>query len=244
MVTNHCVKEAKDSTAAAGNLLKAPGLVALAAVFVLAAWHAHAGILLLAGLFLATAGLARLWNRLSLAGVRVERHLNGTRFFPGEPIACTLRLFNRKPLPLPWVQLENDLPAGFRLDEPVGPPGAVAIRRSASLLWYRGITWKLKLIGGRRGYYPISPLKITSGDFLGLYSRSRRAGAPSTSSSIPGFFRSTPASSQPSTPWVKPGPPDASSATPLTPSAYGSIFRATASNSSTGRPRPAAAISR
>ena len=62
------------------------------------------------------------------------------------------------------------------LDEPVGPPGAVAIRRSASLLWYRGITWKLKLIGGRRGYYPISPLKITSGDFLGLYFRSRRAG--------------------------------------------------------------------
>ena len=95
MVTNHCVKEAKDSTAAAGNLLKSPGLVALAAVFVLAAWHAQAGILLLAGLFLATAGLARLWNRLSLAGVRVERHLNGTRFFPGEPIACTLRLFNR-----------------------------------------------------------------------------------------------------------------------------------------------------
>lgn len=176
MVTNHCVKEAKDSTAAAGNLLKAPGLAALAAVFVLAAWHAQAGILLLAGLFLATAGLARLWNRLSLSGVRVERHLNGTRFFPGEPIACTLRLFNRKPLPLPWVQLENDLPAGFRLDEPVGPPGAVAIRRSASLLWYRGITWKLKLIGGRRGYYPIGPLKITSGDFLGLYSRSRRAG--------------------------------------------------------------------
>ena len=169
-------KQGRTTTTAAGNLLKAPGLVALAAVFVLAAWHSQAGILLLAGLFLATAGLARLWNRLSLAGVRVERHLNGTRFFPGEPIACTLRLFNRKPLPLPWVQLENDLPAGFRLDEPVGPPGAVAIRRSASLLWYRGITWKLKLIGGRRGYYPIGPLKITSGDFLGLYSRSRRAG--------------------------------------------------------------------
>lgn len=176
MVTTHCVKEAKDSTAAAGNLLKAPGLVALAAVFVLAAWYSQAGILLLAGLFLATAGLARFWNRLSLAGVRAERHLNGTRFFPGEPIACTLRLFNRKPLPLPWVQLENDLPAGFRLEEPAGPPGAEAIRRSASLLWYRGITWKLKLVGERRGYYPIGPLKITSGDFLGLYSRSRRAG--------------------------------------------------------------------
>jgi uncharacterized protein (DUF58 family) len=176
LASRHRSEKRKDTTTAAGNLLTTPGLVALAGVFVLAAWYSQAGILLLAGLFLATAGLARLWNRLSLAGVRAERHLNGTRFFPGESIACTLQLFNRKPLPLPWVQLENDLPAGFRLEEPAGPPGAEAIRRSASLLWYRGITWKLKLVGERRGYYPIGPLKITSGDFLGLYSRSRRAG--------------------------------------------------------------------
>jgi hypothetical protein len=62
-----------------------------------------------------------LWKRLSLVGVQAERHLTGTRFFPGEPIACTLRLFNRKPLP--WVQLENDLRAGLRLDEPTGHAG-------------------------------------------------------------------------------------------------------------------------
>jgi uncharacterized protein (DUF58 family) len=167
----------KEITSAAGYLLTAPGLIALAAVFVLAAWHSQAGILLLTGLFLSTAGLARLWNRLCLTGVRAERHLNGTRFFPGEPIACTLRLCNRKPLPLAWVQLENDLPVGFHLEEPAGRTGADAIRRSASLLWYRSITWNLRLIGARRGYYPIGPLKITSSDFLGLYSRERRAGA-------------------------------------------------------------------
>jgi uncharacterized protein (DUF58 family) len=167
----------KEFTTAAGNLLKTPGLVALAAVFVLAAWYSQAGILLATGLFLSTAGLALLWNRLSLAGVRAERQLNGTRFFPGEPIACTLRLFNRKPLPLPWVQLESDLPAGLRLDEPAGRAASETIRRSASLLWYRGITWKLRLTGARRGYHPLGPLKITSGDFLGLYSRARRTGS-------------------------------------------------------------------
>jgi uncharacterized protein (DUF58 family) len=170
-------EQAKETTTAAGNLLKAPGLIVLAAVFVLAVWYSQAGILLLAGLFLSTAGLARLWNRLSLAGVRAERRFNGTRFFPGEPIACTLRLFNRKPLPLAWVQLESDLPAGFRLGEADGRTVSETIRRSASLLWYRGITWKLRLTGARRGYYPIGPLKITSGDLLGFYSRSRRAGS-------------------------------------------------------------------
>jgi uncharacterized protein (DUF58 family) len=165
-----------ETTTAAGNLLKAPGLVALAAVFVLAVWHSQAGILLLAGLFWSTAGLALLWCRLSLAGVQAERRFKGSRFFPGEPIECTLRLFNRKPLPLPWVQLECGLPAGFGPDEAAGPSGPAAIRRSASLLWYRGISWRLKLVGRRRGYYPIGPLKLISGDLLGLYSRTRFSG--------------------------------------------------------------------
>jgi uncharacterized protein (DUF58 family) len=175
-LSKHSEIRKTETTTAAGNLLKAPGLVAMAAVFILAAWYSQTGILLLAGLFLSTAGLARLWSRLSLAGVHAERVLKSTRFFPGEPIECTLRLLNRKPLPLSWVQLENDLPAGFQQAEPSGRSGAEGIRRSASLLWYRSITWKLKLVGQRRGYYPIGPLKIRSGDFLGLYSRSRRAG--------------------------------------------------------------------
>ncbi|MGE5256707.1 MAG: DUF58 domain-containing protein [Hyphomicrobiales bacterium] len=176
MDSRHRLEQCRETTAAAGYLLTAPGLAFLSAVFVLAEWYSQTGIMLLAGLFLSTAGLARLWNRLSLAGVRAQRLLNGMRFFPGEPIGCTLQLFNRKPLPLPWVQLENDLPAGLCLENASGRTEAKSIRRSASLLWYRGITWKLKLIGGRRGYYPLSPLKLASGDFIGLYSRSRRVG--------------------------------------------------------------------
>jgi uncharacterized protein (DUF58 family) len=168
----------KETTTAAGSLLNAPGLVALAAVFVLAAWYSQTGILLLAALFLSTAGLARLWSRLSLVGVRAERNLNGRRFFPGEPIACALRLFNRKPLPLAWVQLESDLPEGLGLVNPDERAGAASIRRSASLLGYRGISWKLTLVGKQRGYYPIGPLKLTSGDLLSLYSRSRFSGNP------------------------------------------------------------------
>jgi uncharacterized protein (DUF58 family) len=168
-------QQSKGVTKAAGNLLRAPGLAAAAVVFGIAAWYSQTGILLLTGLFLSTAGLSRLWNRISLAGVQAERDLKSTRFFPGESIECTLRLFNRKPLPLPWVQIENKLPAGLHLEQPTGRTGTEAIRQSASLLWYRGISWKLNLVAKRRGYYPLGPLKLTSGDFLGLYSRSRLA---------------------------------------------------------------------
>jgi uncharacterized protein (DUF58 family) len=168
--------QSKDVTTAAGNLLTTPGMVALAGVFVLAAWYSQPAILMLTGLFLATAGLARLGNRIALTGVWTEREFKATRFFPGEPIECTMRLFNRKPLPLPWVQIEHDLPAEFVLVEPAGRRNQTPIRRAAALLWYRSITWKLKLAGERRGYYPLGPMKLTSGDFLGLYSRSRLDG--------------------------------------------------------------------
>jgi uncharacterized protein (DUF58 family) len=175
-LSKHSAIKRTETTTAAGNLLKAPGLVAMAAVFILAAWYSQPAILMLSGLFLATAGLARLGNRFALAGVWTEREFKATRFFPGESIECTLRLFNRKPLPLPWVQLEHDLPAEFVLVEPAGRRNGTPIRREAALLWYRSITWKLKLAGERRGYYPLGPMKLTSGDFLGLYSRSRMDG--------------------------------------------------------------------
>ena len=163
----------QDTTIAACNLLKGPGLLGLGAVFVLAAWTCRPEILMLSGLFLATAGLARLWSRVCLSGVRAEVTFQGLRFFPGQTIACQLHLINRKPLPLAWIEIENKLPAGLTLVEGKGQRDAGAIRRSASLLWYRSIRWQVDLIGDKRGYYPIGPMTLASGDLLGLYCRSR-----------------------------------------------------------------------
>jgi uncharacterized protein (DUF58 family) len=169
-------RESKSVTQAAGALLTGPGLAALAAVLVLAAWHSQTGILLLAGLFLATAACAWLWSRLALAGVRAERRLETTRAFAGERIGCVLRLVNRKPLPLPWVRLEDSLPPALR-PVPAGEPAeAGSVTRSAALLWYRGIRWKLEIDCARRGFYPLGPLKITTADLLGLYARSAFVG--------------------------------------------------------------------
>lgn len=158
-----------EAVRASGSLLTTPGLVALAVVLVLSAWFAQTGILLLAALFLSTAGLARLWSRLALAGVRVERRFAGYRYFPGEAVACAVSLANRKPLPLPWVAVENDLPPGIT-------PDSSGTARSAALLGYREITWRQRLICTRRGYYPLGPLRATAGDILGLYARTRSFG--------------------------------------------------------------------
>ena len=167
--------KARESSNAAGPLLSLPGVVVLAAVLVLAAWHRQPGVLLLAGLFVSLAALSGLWSRLSLVGVRLERHIDGTRRFPGEAFACRLRLVNRKPLPLPWVQVETRLPPGFSEATAGQAPGA-AVRRTASLLWYRSVTWTLSIACTQRGVYPLAPPTVASGDMLGLYPRRRTAG--------------------------------------------------------------------
>ncbi len=176
MITENRTREAEDTTRPAGALLTAPGLATLTVVLVLAAWFAQTGILLLAALFLTTAALAWLWGRLALTGVRAERHLNTTRVFAGERIACVLKLVNRKPLPLPWVRVEDRLPPAIRPEGAGGAAEAGDCGRSAALLWYRGIRWTLELNCGHRGFFPLGPLKITTVDLLGLYARSTTMG--------------------------------------------------------------------
>ncbi len=176
MISEKRTRETKDIPQAAGALLTAPGLAAVAAVLVLAAWYAQTGILLLTALFLSTAALARLWSRLALAGVRAERHLNTTRVFAGERIECVLKLANRKPLPLPWVRVEDNLPPAIRPVSAGQTTEAGGCVRTAALLWYRGIRWKVELDCAHRGFYPLGPLKITTVDLLGLYARSAAMG--------------------------------------------------------------------
>lgn len=165
--------DAHGHTQAAGALLTAPGTAVVGAILVLAVWFSQTGLAMLAGLFLGTAGLARLWCRLSLAGVQAERRCDCLRSFPGETLACTLHLANRKPLPLPWVQLEWALPPEIRPQAPEAEADSPGVRRSAALLGYRRMRWDIKLVAARRGVYPLGPLALRSGDIFGLFTRSR-----------------------------------------------------------------------
>ena len=55
------------------------------------------------------------WNRLSLDDVKYERHLPHQRAFLGEEIDVTVSLMNRKPLPLPWIRVTDELPDELRV---------------------------------------------------------------------------------------------------------------------------------
>ncbi len=141
----------------------------------LAAWYSQVMIVIVLGLVLSAAGLSKLWSRFSLVGVSCERSLSETRIFPGEHIDLRLRLVNRKLLPLPWIQMDDEIPTGLSPDITLTPgskPGVGYMSKAAALLWYTGVSWKQRLYGNKRGYYTLGPIALTSGDIFGFYPRS------------------------------------------------------------------------
>jgi uncharacterized protein (DUF58 family) len=169
-------KPTKLTSQAAGYLLNWPGLLAIAGILVLAAWNGQAPIVILTSVLFSSAGLAKLWSHLSLARISCRRLLSERRVFPGETVNVKLQVTNRKPLPLPWIQVDDEIPQalGSASSVPGEKPGSMLIRRSAAMLWYSSVKWKYELPCLKRGYYPLGPTIISSGDIFGLYSRSLR----------------------------------------------------------------------
>jgi uncharacterized protein (DUF58 family) len=158
----------------AGILLSKFGLILAAILLMLAAWAGQTVIVVILGLVLVTATSTKLWSFYSLKGVHCERYLTGSRAFPGEELELKIRVINHKLLPLPWLQVCDEVPAGFtfeRTPEPGTRPGFEMISRFTSIMWYSSVSWKYHLHCEKRGYYPLGPLTITSGDIFGFYPR-------------------------------------------------------------------------
>jgi uncharacterized protein (DUF58 family) len=167
--------EERFSSQPAGYLLSRFGLLIVLAGLLLAAWYGQVILVIVLGLVLSAAGISKLWSRYSLAGVSCERWLSERRIFPGQYIELRLRLVNRKLLPLPWIQLDDEIPTGFVPDISLTPgskPGFSFLSKAAALLWYTGVNWKQQLYGNKRGYYTLGPMTLTSGDIFGFYPRS------------------------------------------------------------------------
>lgn len=112
------------------------------------------------------------WNRLSLDEVEYERHLPHRRVFRGEEIELTIALINRKPLPLPWIRVTDELPDELRVvsGDVVANvrPRVSALRHQTSLGWYERIRWRYRIRCEERGLFPIGPASIQSGDPFGF----------------------------------------------------------------------------
>ncbi|MCS7061055.1 MAG: DUF58 domain-containing protein [Anaerolineae bacterium] len=112
--------------------------------------------------------IGRWWSRRALAGVQFKRTFVN-RVFPGEQVRVRLELTNTSRLPVLWLRIRESLPVGVG----VGQFQEVAFLAGRQTRVFEYMLWPK-----RRGYYPIGPLSLYSGDVLGLLDDQRCEGAP------------------------------------------------------------------
>src|SRR5437867_3475121 len=95
-------------------------------------------LLVLAALLVTIIPLAWIWQRMAWWRVTYERQLSETWVFEGERVTLTLRLANRKWLPLAWIRVIDPMPLAIPPDEkPLAPahvPLMGYLEQRASLL--------------------------------------------------------------------------------------------------------------
>ena len=92
------------------------------------------------------------------------------RAFVGEKIAVALRLTNRAWLPLPWLLVEDRVPLDLKEVD--------SYRAVLSVASKADLTHEYTLLCKRRGYYPVGPLTLTTGDLFGFAEASWQEDAP------------------------------------------------------------------
>ncbi|RME51632.1 MAG: hypothetical protein D6796_00465, partial [Caldilineae bacterium] len=134
-------------------------LVFLLILFALAAFFRIDFFFTILYLFVGVYVVVRLWAEHMLDGLEARREFP-RRAFIGDVVTVRLHLRNRSRLPIPWLLLNEAVHWSLASDS--------AVRRVVSLKGGEAHTLRYTLRPGRRGYYPVGPLVMNSGDLLGL----------------------------------------------------------------------------
>ena len=129
---------------------------------------------LLALLVLVAAGLTYAWSRAAFRGLSFARAASTLRAFPGDEVTVTLSAVNRKPLPLPWLTIDEEVADGLEvLDREAtsgGSSGRQLVRITTTLGPFERGRWRLRLRCPRRGVFGLGPATLRSGDAFGFFS--------------------------------------------------------------------------
>ena len=131
-------------------------------------------LLLVALLFFLSSGLARLWARYSLRRVTYSRRLGATHVTFGDTVTMDISVENRKLLPIPSMQIQDEVPAEVEFMRGGEVSASPVLSRSIlschlSLGWYHRITRRYTLRCTNRGHFAFGPARIRSGDLFGFF---------------------------------------------------------------------------
>jgi len=142
-----------------------------AALLPLAAWQRLPGLLLVGVLPLLLAATAALWARYALVAVSYRRVLSPRRVAWGAAVTLRVEIENRKPLPLPWLSVGDELPAALEVagqEATPRPRGRLLLRRVLAVRWYQRVSRRYDIRCTARGEHLFGPVTLRSGDLFGL----------------------------------------------------------------------------
>ena len=148
-------------------------LLAVLILIVSLAMH-QVPLALVALLFLLAGGVSRLWNRYCLSRVEYRRRLGAKRVFFGDETVFEIEITNRKPMPLPWIHIEDELPEQVKLLKGKTQQSAedrVLLSNMLPINMYHRVTRRFPLKCDRRGAFLFGPTRIHSGDLFGFFRR-------------------------------------------------------------------------
>jgi uncharacterized protein (DUF58 family) len=134
----------------------------------------QASLLLISLLFLLAGGVSRLLNRFCLHRIEYRRRLSRNHVFFGEEIFFEVEVANRKPMPLPWLQIEDELPDKVTLlkgKTTAAHETRVILSNIFPINWYHRLKRRFPMRCQQRGCFVFGPTRIQSGDLFGFFRR-------------------------------------------------------------------------
>ena len=150
------------------------GWLALAvAMIAIGAAASAPGLFVVAAATIGYGSLTRVWSRYGMGRVEYERQLGTTRAVAGDVVPLDVTVWNRKPLPLPWLSAQDLVTDGIGISErPVMDRdderlGRRVLTNTWALAWFERVVRHFHLEARRRGLYEFGPVRLRVRDILG-----------------------------------------------------------------------------
>ena len=135
-------------------------------------------LFLLALALLVASGLSRLWERYCLSRVEYRRRFSQAQVAFGEPVEVEIEVVNRKPLPLSWLEIEDEIPERFRPTvgrlHPSHKTQRLVLTSLLALRPYERVRRRYEFPAVARGEHILGPVDLRSGDLFGFATREVR----------------------------------------------------------------------
>jgi uncharacterized protein (DUF58 family) len=151
------------------------GFIIVSGLLLLSAVQRLIPLLVIAVFFLVLGISSWLWSRLSMQGISFQLDLEEDRAFPGERIVLNFGMAHAKWIPLPWLEVEQELPDRLVHGRRKVPSRYIRERICwiTFLAGRQQIQWKYRVECKARGDYRLGPVRLRSGDIFGLFPREK-----------------------------------------------------------------------